>query len=71
MSDIESHCNSAQRIAELERELAGLKDPACVWANMLRGTIARPAALDHYEECKANVERLERELASIKKPPSL
>jgi chromosome segregation ATPase len=66
MSDIESHCNPAQRIAELEAQIEGLKDPACVWANMLRGTIARPQALDHYEECKANVERLERENAELK-----
>lgn len=69
-----------QRIAELEamylatKEIAdglaanleALKDPACVWANMLRGTIARPLALDHYEECKAHVERLEHENAELK-----
>jgi hypothetical protein len=40
------------RVAEYERILA---DPASVWANMLTGKIARPQALDHYEECKAMV----------------
>lgn len=51
------------RIAELEAELDKLQDPAAVWANIIQGKIARPQALDHYEECKATVERLEAELA--------
>jgi predicted RNase H-like nuclease (RuvC/YqgF family) len=59
-----------EEINSLRRELAEIKaaisDPAAVWANMLRGTIARPAALDHYEECKSEVERLQRELAELR-----
>jgi hypothetical protein len=51
------------RIAELERILA---DPASVWANMLTGKIARPQALDHYEECKAIVEKLEEQVRVLR-----
>jgi hypothetical protein len=51
--------DDAMRIAELE---GAISTPDAVWANMLRGTIARPTALDHYEECKARVEELERAL---------
>lgn len=50
----------ARRNDSLQAELNKLKDPAAVWANMLAGTIARPQALEHYEECKAEVERLGR-----------
>lgn len=38
-----------------------LKDPAAVWANMLRGNIARPQAFDHYEELKQKVEMQEQQ----------
>lgn len=45
------------KVAEYQRVLDILKDdPAAVWTNMLRGMIARPAALDHYEECKTELE---------------
>ena len=47
-------------VAEIERLRADLLDPAKVWVNMLRGTIARPQALEHYEECKAEIEQLQR-----------
>ena len=47
------------RVAEYERILA---DPNAVWANMLTGKIARPQALDHYEECKQMVEKLEEQV---------
>lgn len=61
----------AEDVRLLERELdhirTTLKDPAAVWVNMLRGEIARPSALDHYEECKDMVERLQSELAAITK----
>lgn len=43
---------------QLEELMSALKDPAAVWTNMLRGTIARPQALDHYEELKGYVERI-------------
>ncbi len=52
------------RIAELERILA---DPASVWANMLTGKIARPQALDHYEECKQMVEKLDEQVRVLRK----
>lgn len=58
-----------QYAAEIERlraQIAGLKDPATVWVNMLRGEIARPRALDHYEELKAEVERLQAEVALLR-----
>jgi hypothetical protein len=45
-------------VDQLQSELDKLQDPSAVWANILRGAIARPSALDHYEECKAAVERL-------------
>ena len=41
---IERELNAAQaRIAELESELAKLRDPVAVHINMLRGTIATPS----------------------------
>lgn len=60
------------KIGELELEIARTKllltDPVAVWVNMLRGTIARPRALDHYEECKQEVEKLQAELDRLKTP---
>lgn len=51
------------KVAEYQRVLNILKDdPAAVWTNMLRGMIARPAALDHYEECKAELEKVKAAL---------
>ena len=55
-----------EREIECNAIKSSLQDPAAVWANMLRGTIARPRALDHYEECKLKVETLERELNEAK-----
>lgn len=46
---------------ELEEIKRAISDPGAVWANMLRGTIARPQALEHYEKCKAALETAERE----------
>jgi DNA repair exonuclease SbcCD ATPase subunit len=54
------------RAEAAEAELAKLQDSTAVWVNILQGKIARPQALDHYEECKAAVERLEAELAALK-----
>jgi hypothetical protein len=34
---------------------------------MLTGKIARPQALDHYEECKAMVEKLEEQVRVLKR----
>lgn len=48
---------------ELAKIRAILKEPGLVWVNMLRGEIARPQALGHYEECKMRVETLETELS--------
>ena len=56
--DVAIHERDAAR-SELALLRSILKDPEAVWANMLRGEIARPSALDHYEECKARVEELE------------
>ena len=57
---------AADEIDRLQSQLDTLRtDPAIVWANMLRGTIARPQALEHYEECKAEVERLTTRLNKI------
>ena len=51
------------RVAEYERIL---KDPNAVWVNMLHGKIARPQALDHYEECKSMVEKLEEQVRVLR-----
>lgn len=59
-NDADKVAQYADEIERLRGEIAGLKDPATVWVNMLRGEIARPRALDHYEELKAKVERLEQ-----------
>jgi len=53
--------------ANAEAMLESLRtDPACVWTNMLRGQIARPAALDHYEECKGKLEQAEAACAEMR-----
>jgi hypothetical protein len=52
--------------AEHDRLLAVLKDSGLVWTAMLRGQIARPRALDHYEECKARVCESEVELSTLR-----
>lgn len=52
---------------ELQNLKTVLADPASVWINMLRGEIARPIALDHYEHCKAQVEKLEAENDKLRK----
>lgn len=58
------------RLRELEKEIAEYKriiaDPAAVWVNMLTGKIARPRALDHYEECKAMVDTQAKDISSLK-----
>jgi hypothetical protein len=51
---------------ELEQLQAILTDPAAVWASMLAGTIARPRALEHYEECKTALELSERQNAAMR-----
>jgi len=48
--------------AIVEEAMNALQDPAEVWAMMLRGEIARPQALDHYEECKAELEQVQNAL---------
>lgn len=56
-----------QRVAELEQLLEVLRtDSAAVWVSILQGKIARPQALEHYEECKARVEVLEAENAKLR-----
>lgn len=57
--------NRDQLALELNNLRKAIADPAAVWANMLRGTIARPAALDHYEELKAEVGRLTEQLGAV------
>jgi chromosome segregation ATPase len=51
---------------ERDRLREALKDPALVWTAMLREEIARPRALDHYEECKARVCELEVKLSELR-----
>jgi hypothetical protein len=51
--------------AEHDRLLAVLKDSGLVWTAMLRGEIARPRALDHYEECKARAELVGRQYEEV------
>lgn len=48
--------------AIVEETLNALQDPAEVWAMMLRGEIARPQALDHYEQCKTELEQVQNAL---------
>ena len=49
-------------------EIEGLKDPATVWANMLRGTIAKPQQLEYLEgkvsELTAEVEAKDKQFRS-------
>lgn len=56
---------------ELEKELADLKailaSPAAVYTNILRGTIAKPQALVHYDELKAEVPELRAKLEAAEK----
>lgn len=67
-----------EEIAHLQDELAKVKeenseikkilqDAEAVWVNMLSGTIARPRALDHYEECKQKIEHLEDRMKAMDK----
>lgn len=63
---IKSECDDlCQQRDAAQKEVVELKavlaSPAAVWTNILRGTIARPDALDHYEECKAKLEVAQKE----------
>ena len=56
----------ASRLAELERQIAALKDPAAVHVNMLRGGIAKPTweQIKHiYPAEVAELEKREADLA--------
>lgn len=54
------------KIKELQDELDELKailsNPAAVWTNMLRGTIAMPQAIEHGEKCKSELEQVQNAL---------
>jgi hypothetical protein len=45
----------------LDEIRAVITDPEAVWVNILRGTIARPKALDHYDELLSAAEKCESE----------
>jgi hypothetical protein len=55
--------------AEAAKVRKMLNDPAAVWINMLRGTIARPRALEHYEELKNLLETHSQSCSLHKTPP--
>lgn len=54
---------------ELQKVNDILANGDLVWINMLSGKIARPSALDHYEQCKTEVDTLRDEVERINKIP--
>lgn len=62
-----SEPNWKERAEKAEAWLERLRtDPECVWANMLRGEIARPQAMDHYEQCKTELEQAQAACAEMR-----
>ncbi len=61
----------AEIISQLQRDASAtafekLRDPTAVGQAILRGDIARPRALDHYEECRLEMQAQTVEMAHLR-----
>lgn len=55
----------AARVKELEPYEATCKNPAALWANWLRGTVALPAGIGDVRQEQARMKELEAKLAEV------